>query len=358
MAVLLSAAPGVIPARDITERLSVSGVLAAMVQQQVLSDAAGADDALRGSVSLQPEISFRPTASDELFLKFGLAEGNGLNPASPFVLAPWSVDMEADMRDINGRGRDYLLTAWYRHGISLEHGGRLDLTAGIIDATEYLDENRYANDGYTQFMNAALVNGSNFFAPSNDVGGVAEWQRGNVSVQGLVMNVGENDHGNNYDYYAVAMDITILTAAGAGNYRVNLATTSDDFLDPSGLQAERRLGIMFSLDQQFGSVLGGFLRLGWQDDAAAVDYETIYSGGLDINGTAWGRAGDNIGLGVAWLEGANTGIDRTHVVEAYYRWVLDGTLAVSADLQYMKDDLDRGTDASGMIYGLRATVEF
>ena len=95
-------------------------------------------DTLRGNLSLQPEISFRPTAVDELSLKLGLAEGDGLNPASPFVLAPWSADMETDVRDINGRGRDYLLTAWYRHGISFENGARLDLTAGIIDATEKL----------------------------------------------------------------------------------------------------------------------------------------------------------------------------------------------------------------------------
>ena len=357
-AVLLAVVPNAVPARDVTERLSVSGVLTAMGQQQALSGAAVEDDSLRGSLSLQPEISFRPTAADELFLKFGLAAGNGLNPVSPFVLVPWSADMEADVRDINGRGRDYLLTAWFRHALSLEDGSRLELTAGIIDATEYLDKNRYANDGYTQFMNAALVNGSNFFAPSYDAGVVAAWRRDNVSVQALVMNVGENDHGNNYNYYAIAMDVTTRTAPGEGNYRVNLATTSDDFYDPAGLRTERRFGVILSLDQQFGPILGGFLRLGWQDDDAAVDYSALYSGGLDISGTAWGRAADNLGLGYACLDGANTGIDRTHVAEAYYRWVLDDTLAVSADLQYMKDDLGSGPGAEGFIYGLRATTVF
>ena len=256
MIVLLSIAPGAVPARDTGEQLEVSGVLAAMGQQQALSGAADALDTLRGNLSLQPEISYRPTAVDELSLKFGLAEGDGLNPASPFVLAPWSADMEADVRDINGRGRDYLLTAWYRHGISFENGARLDLTAGIIDATEYLDENRYANDSYTQFMNAALVNGPNFFAPAYDVGAVAEWQHGDIGVQGLIMNIGENVDGNEYDYYAIAVDVAIRSALGEGNYRLNLATTSDDFLDPSGLRAQRRLGAMLSLDQQFGPWLG------------------------------------------------------------------------------------------------------
>ena len=89
-----------------------------------------------------------------------------------------------------------------------------------------------------------------------------------------------------------------------------------------------------------------------------MDYRAIYSGGLDISGTAWGRAADNIGLGMAWLDGANTGINRTRVAEAYYRLVLDDAWAVSADLQYMKDDLDQDQDVEGFIYGVRATLEF
>lgn len=345
-------------AYDVSEQLSVGGMVAAAGQQQLLSDATDADDSLRGNLSLQPEISFRPTARDELFIKFGLAEGNGLNPVSPFVLAPWSVDMEFDVHDINGRGRDYLLTAWYRHAIGLEDGGQLLLTAGIIDATDYLDSNRYANDGYTQFMNAALVNGPNFFAPSYDAGGVAEWQQGAIRFTGLVMNIGENEHGNGYNYYAVGVDVSTRFAPGEGNYRVSLATTSDDFSDASGLRSERRLGVMVSLDQQFGPLLGGFLRLGWQDDAAAVDYRALYSGGLDISGSGWGRAADNIGVGYAWLDGANSGIAHTHVAEAYYRLALLDGLAVSADLQYMKDAVDNGPGAEGFICGLRATAEF
>lgn len=329
-----------------------------MGQQQVLSSATDADDVLRGNLSLQPEISFRPTAADELFLKLGLAEGDGLNPVSPFVLAPWSADMEADVRDINGRGRDYLLTAWYRHGFSMKHGGRLEITAGLIDATEFLDDNRYANDSYTQFMNAALVNGPNFLLPAYDAGAAAVWQHGAVRVTGLVMNVGEHDQGGDYDYYALGVDFTTRVKAGEGNYRVNLATSSDDFSGPAGRRSERRRGIILSLDQAFGPLLGGFLRLGWQDDAAAVDYRALYSGGLDIRGIAWGRTLDNLGLGYACLVGANTGIDRTHVAEVYYRLVLDETMAVSADLQYMKDDLESAASAEGFLFGLRATVEF
>jgi hypothetical protein len=43
---------------------------------------------------------------------------------------------------------------------------------------------------------------------------VAEWQQGAVRVKGLIMNVGENDYGNGYDYYAIGVDITTRTALG------------------------------------------------------------------------------------------------------------------------------------------------
>lgn len=66
-------------------------------------------------------------------------------------LSPWAADLEDDLKDINGCGRDYLLTAWYRHGFSLAQDNRLNITLGIIDSTDFLDNNAYANDEYTQF---------------------------------------------------------------------------------------------------------------------------------------------------------------------------------------------------------------
>jgi hypothetical protein len=53
----------------------------------------------------------------------------------------------------------------------LRQDDTLDATIGIIDATDYLDENACSNDEYTQFMNEALVNGPNAFLPSHDSAG-------------------------------------------------------------------------------------------------------------------------------------------------------------------------------------------
>jgi hypothetical protein len=48
---------------------------------------------------------------------------------------------------------------------STGHGCFLRLTGGLIDATDAVDTNAYANNEYTQFMNQALVNGPSGFAP-------------------------------------------------------------------------------------------------------------------------------------------------------------------------------------------------
>ena len=70
-------------------------------------------------------------------------------------LAPWSADLEDDVKDINGRGRNYLLTAWYRHDFPITPNNTLSATLGLIDATEYLDTNAFANDEYPSTRHSA-----------------------------------------------------------------------------------------------------------------------------------------------------------------------------------------------------------
>jgi porin len=116
--------------------------------------------------------------------------------------------------------------------------------------------------------------------------------------------------------------------------------------------------LTFSLDQELGDLVGAFLRLGWQKDDAAVDFKALYSGGLDMNGKLWGRPQDNMGIAYAYLDGGNTGIERSHVFEVYVRVVLNDYLAVTADLQYIDEDYDEGKGPRVWIPGIRLTAEF
>jgi hypothetical protein len=140
-------------------------------------------DSCRGGMPFQLELSFRPSERDEFYALLGYAVDNGLNAVSPFVLAPWAVDLEDDLQDINGRGRDYLLQAWYKHTFTLGEDATLGTTFGIIDSTGYLDENAYANDEFTQFMNEAFVNSGGFNLPSYDAGAALELALGDWEIR-------------------------------------------------------------------------------------------------------------------------------------------------------------------------------
>jgi len=343
---------------ELTDKFSFGGIIAASYQCQIIDNNAIADNTCAGAMPIQPEISVLPTPTDEFYFKFGFATGNGLNGDSPFIPAPWAADLESDVLDINGRNRDNLLSAWYKHTMQFNEHHSLDATFGIINAADYLDDNAYASDEYTQFMNAVLTNAPNVFFPSYDAGGAMEWKYKKWKVDAVVMNIGENDDGYSYTFYGAQLCLTVKTAMGEGHYRIMIDGADDKFLNVSGTQLETRNALMFNLDQELGKTIGAFVRIGWQTDKAAVDYKAIYSGGININGSAWNRGNDNIGLGYAWLEGANLDVNNSQVAEAYYRMVLNEQLALTGDIQYMNDALRNQPDPKGFIVGMRMTAEF
>ena len=351
-------------AYEINDKFSIGGVLAGICQYQSITDAPDYESEGSGLLAFQPTIGFIPTSNDELFAKFGFGAGNGLmeEGRSPFVLAPWGGDTQDAVKNINGRNRDYLLTAWYKHTFSFSKDHALGLTGGIIDATDHLDVNAFANDEYNQFMNGAFVNGPNSFVPSYDIGGAVEWQIGEFSVKGAAMAVGSNGEDGKFDepynFFGIQFGYTVDFGLGEGNYRLLVDTTSSDFSNVTGIGKERLSAASISFDQQLGEILGTWIRFAWQDDAAAVTYGGFYSGGLDISGKLWGRASDNIGVAYGYLMGGNVNVDSTDVLEIYGRFALNDIFAVTGDVQYMKDVMKEGDSPKGWILGVRLTAEF
>jgi porin len=349
---------------DLAKYVSIGGILSGAYQYEWVNGPSDPGDLGRGAIVFQPEVSITPTENDEIFFLFGFAAGNGLPGVTPFTLAPWAAGLEDDVKDINGRNRDYLLQAWYKHTFTFSEDHSLGLSGGIIDATNYLDDNAYSNDEYTQFMNEALVNASNGFLPSWDIGGALEWNYGRFGVRGVYMNVGENDNGNNYNFYGTQVMYTLETPLGEGHYRVNVNFTSKAFLDPGGTPEEQRDVLIFSFDQELGDIVGAWIRFAFGSDKALVDYKSLYSGGINISGRWWGREQDNIGIGYGYLDGpeqTEESINYTQVAEGYVRFGLNDYLFLTVDLQYMKDiyvDTASDNDVDGWIAGMRMTMEF
>jgi porin len=354
-------ASGIASAYDVNEKLTIEGTVTGVYQYGDY-DVKETDNKDGGAVALDLGLNFHPTKTDEFQISFGFAAGNGLNEDNPFSLTPYADDLEDDLKDINGRNRDYLLEAWYKHTFEFSETTSLALTGGIIDATAFIDDNAFANDETTQFMNQIFVNHKNVNLPSYDIGGALELNISSFSVRGIVMNSKyeyEEEDFKNYNYYALQVGYSAETALGQGNYRVYGFATNEKFVDWEGTGEESLQGIGISADQQLSPIVGVFIRTSWQDDDAAIDHDAVYSGGLNINGKLWGRENDEIGMGYAYLTGAGkSDIDSTNAFEAYAKFTITKFSDITLDIQYIKDDLDHDDDREGWIYGIRANAYF
>jgi len=355
------AVPLQIYAYDINDKFTLEGMLTGVYQYGDWN-AEDVDDTGRGAGVLDLGANFHPTDSDEFQIKLSFAAGNALNNISPFILAPYSDDLEDDLKDINGRNRDYLLEAWYKHTFALSENTSLGITGGIIDSTAYIDDNQFANDEVTQFMNEIFVNNTNVNLPSYDLGGVIELDMSNVSVKALAMNTNyeaDVDIYKNYNYFAFQLGYAIDTVLGEGNYRICGFTTNNKFPTWDGTDYVNLYGIGISADQELGDIVGVFARLCWQDDSAQIVYDSIYSAGVNINGKIWGREQDEIGIGYAYLPGADKGtLDSTNAFETYIRVNVLKYADISFDIQYMSDDYKYDKDIDGFIYGVRINAYF
>jgi hypothetical protein len=347
---------------DLNEKLSIEGTLTGVYQHGDF-DIEGMDDKGRGATILDLGMNFHPTERDEFQITLSYAAGNGLNAVVPFSLLPYADDLEADLKNINGRDRDYLLEAWYKHKFTFNKDVSLGITGGIIDATGYIDDNAFANDEVPQFMNDIFVNNTLANLPSYDIGGVIELNAHNLTLRGLMMNsrtgLPEED-GKNYNYYAAQLGYKLDTPMGEGNYRIYGFTTNKKFQNWDGTGEKNLQGLGISADQKLSEIIGAFARLGWQDDKAAdVVHDAVYSGGLNINGKLWGRENDEIGVGYAYLNGADKAeIDNTNAIETYAKFKISDFSDITVDVQYIKDDMKLGQDNDGVIYGIRLNAYF
>lgn len=348
---------GTVDGYDVNDDLSIGLTVSAAVQQLLLYNDIEYDET-GAAILAQPDVAWRPSASGEVYARLGFSEGNALNNSTPFHLAPWAADLEDNVTDINGRGRNYLLVARYRHTFDLSSAGVLSLSGGILDSTDYLDVNAYANDERTQFMNEIFVNSASYFLPSYDYGIGVEWTIGDWSLNGVLMWVGENDDGRPFVFTGLQGVREFRSSWGAGHFRVNFVGTDNEFVESGSSELTNRLAWGLSIDQEMGEYVGGFLRFGWQTEYTVVLYKALYSGGLEFKGTPWDRESDRLGVGLAWVEGANSKADRTVAFECYYRFNLNEWISLTGDVQYMNDDNRVGPSPSGWVLGVRTTAQF
>jgi high affinity Mn2+ porin len=258
---------------------------------------------------------------------------------------------------------------------------RFTLIVGKLPATDIADDNRYAHDARTQFLNWALTYNGAWDFPANVRGytyGIAlEYHTRDWTLNYGIFAEPEYANGAPLDphflkangqvleleerYQAGGRPGTVrvlgyLNLAHMGNYRQALAEMPVD-PDVTQTRATRaKYGFGLNFDQEVSDDLGLFGRLGWDDGQeetwAFTEIDATASLGLVLRGTRWHRPGDRVGLayvlnglsdahkdylaagGLGFIIGdgrLNYGLEQ--IMEMYYRFQILAGMGVGFDFQ-------------------------
>jgi high affinity Mn2+ porin len=270
---------------------------------------------------------------------------------------------------------------------SLHLGGmqdisRITLTVGEISVLDIFDQNTYAGDPATQFLNWALVGNEAWDYPADSLGYItgiaAELNQPNWTARYgfFQMPSVQNGMAVNQQYLQAWGMVTeferrfvILNHPGAVRLlgflnRVDSGTYADAVDSPARpavvANPSYRLNYGFGLNAEYelaGSV-GAFARLGWNagqtPDWTYADVQKSASAGLSVKGDFWHRPNDTVGLagvingisraqqqyfeaggmGILAGDGAlSYGLEKS--LETYYKYQIYKNFNVTADYQYV-----------------------
>ncbi len=264
-----------------------------------------------------------------------IANNSGLNSDS--------ARYEADERDVNVR------EAWLRTELFEQ---TLVLSAGMLDLTNYFDNNAAANDETTQFITDTLVNNPFLAPPTNGGGFVAIYdpkmgftlkagvQRGETATTDFTDNI--------YSVFEASY-LANFSFMPQGNYRAWYRINDD------GDEENRAWGI--SIDQQLTRAITVFARFGQQFTSEEYDRDDFfYSGGIEFKTPFTFYLQDSWGLG---YEHSNMAVgEKEELLEAYYNVVLTDNIQTSFHVQYLINSDVGGEDKAYVIPGIRVQVTY
>jgi high affinity Mn2+ porin len=294
------------------------------------------------------------------------------------------------------------------HLAGAQEVSHLTLTLGKISLIDIFDNNTYANDPRTQFMNWAFVANEAWDYPADSLGyttglaaelyephwtarygffqvprssnGLAQDQR-YLAAWGMVTELERRYSILNHP--GVIRFLAYLNRANMGSYQDAINNfNGGGSIDITQTRANRfKYGFGLNWEQEITENIGIFSRLGWSDGHteawAYTDVDRSASLGLSVKGGAWHRADDTFGLagvisgitpmhqqffadggtGILGGDGAlNYSWEKT--LETYYDFKIWKTIHAALDYQFIADpafNADRGPIS---VFGARLHWEF
>ncbi len=295
---------------------------------------------------------------------------------------------------------------------------RVTLTIGRFSAKDIFDNNSYANDPRTQFMNWALMANAAWDYPSDALGyttGLAielnrpKWAlrygffqvpgfRNGFTAEDLLFTLPsassagdgqfwrswgmvaefERRYGINAHAGAIRF-LAYLNQAHMGSYQAALSAPEVNISQTRANRYEYGFGLNW--EQEITKNAGVFSRVGWNDGHNEAwmftDINYTASLGLSVKGEAWHRPYDTFGLaGVAsgisranqkFLAAGGTGIldgdgalsyGWEQVVETYYDWAVTQYFHVAVDYQFVANPAFNRARGPVSVFAVRLHTEF
>lgn len=292
----------------------------------------------------------------------------------------------------------------------------LTIIAGKFDMADFFDNNAYAHDPRTQFMNWALMNNGAWDYPANTRGyteglvlqyDAPQWA---IRVAEALEPVQANHsvmQSNLSEYHSETIElekkvnIKNLTGSwrlllyhnvsGAPAYQtaINEMKKGDSTLLPiiQGLApgtstTGTKNGLGLNADQQISKTIGLFLRAGWNDGLtstwAFTEIDNTGSLGGTLKGDAWTRPNDVFGIagvsngisdehrdflnagGYGFLigDGKLTNYGREDILETYYDAQITNSLWLTFDYQFVMNPAYNADRGPVSLFALRGHIEF
>lgn len=264
-----------------------------------------------------------------------IANNSGLNSDS--------ARYEEDERDVNIR------EAWLRTELFKQ---TLVLSGGMLDLTNYFDNNMAANDETTQFITDTLVNNPFLTPPTNGGGLVAIYD----PKMGFTLKAGvqrgetasTNFTNNTYSIFEASY-LANFSFIPQGNYRAWYRINDDT--------KRENMAWGISIDQQLTRAITVFARFGQQFTSNEYDRDDFfYSGGVDFKTPFTFYLQDSWGLG---YERSDMAIgEKEDLLEVYYNLALTDNIQTSLHVQYLINSDVGGENKSYVIPGIRVQITY
>ena len=294
---------------------------------------------------------------------------------------------------------------------AIRFGGKVDVsrvtvTVGRIFIPDLIDNNLYADEPRTTFLNWSIWAAGAYDFPADQLGyswgALVELNQANWAIRGGYLLMDSESNSNNFDprllsrgEYLVELEnrysllylpgklrtIWWVNSAFMGSYRETLDDSALD-LDISQTRRGRiKYGYVVNLEQSLTDDIGLFSRWSWNNGKTEImaftDIDASLSAGVSIKGTPWGRPDDTIGIAGAvnalssdhrdFIAAGGLGIligdgflnyRKERILEAYYAVSLAKQSRMTFDYQFITNPAYNADRGPVSIYTARFHTDF